>query len=338
MKILTIVVPCYNSEAYMKKCIDSVLTGGEDVEIIIVDDGSKDKTAQIADEYARNHSSVIKAVHQENGGHGEAVNTGLRNASGIFFKVVDSDDWVDEAAYKKVLKALKSAVKMDSELDLLLTNFVYDKVGVRRKKTMRYKHALKEHTLLTWSDGVRFNKFQYILMHSVIYRTQMLRDCNLELPKHTFYVDNIFIFKPLPYVRKLYYLDVDFYHYFIGRNDQSVNKKVMISRLDQQIRVNKCMIDFFSEADIEDKRLYKYMFQYLDMMMCVSSIMAILSKDSDKLEQKAELWQYLKEKDLELYHALRTTVFGIWMNLPGHSGRMLSKSGYKVMQKVFGFN
>jgi len=133
LKILTIVVPCYNSEAYMKKCIDSVLTGGEDVEIIIVDDGSKDKTAQIADEYARNHSSVIKAVHQENGGHGEAVNTGLRNASGIFFKVVDSDDWVDEAAYKKVLKALKSAVKMDSELDLLLTNFVYDKVGVRRK-------------------------------------------------------------------------------------------------------------------------------------------------------------------------------------------------------------
>ncbi len=338
MKILTIVVPCYNSEAYMKKCIDSVLTGGEDVEIIIVDDGSKDKTAMIADEYARNHSTVIKVVHQENGGHGEAVNTGLRNASGIFFKVVDSDDWVDEAAYKKVLKALKSAIKMESELDLLLTNFVYDKVGVRRKKTMRYKHALKEHTLLTWSDGVRFNKFQYILMHSVIYRTQMLRDCNLELPKHTFYVDNIFIFKPLPYVRKLYYLDVDFYHYFIGRNDQSVNEKVMISRLDQQIRVNKCMIDFFSEAEIEDRRLYKYMFQYLDMMMCVSSIMAILSKDRGKLEQKAELWQYLKEKDLELYHALRTTVFGIWMNLPGHSGRMLSKSGYKVMQKVFGFN
>jgi hypothetical protein len=166
----------------------------------------------------------------------------------------------------------------------------------------------------------------------------MLRDCNLELPKHTFYVDNIFIFKPLPYVRKLYYLDVDFYHYFIGRNDQSVNEKVMISRLDQQIRVNKCMIDFFSEAEIEDRRLYKYMFQYLDMMMCVSSIMAILSKDRGKLEQKAELWQYLKEKDLELYHALRTTVFGIWMNLPGHSGRMLSKSGYKVMQKVFGFN
>lgn len=321
----------------MKTCIDSALLGKEDVEIIIVDDGSNDKTAQIADEYAKNHSS-IKVIHQENGGHGEAVNTGLKNATGTFFKVVDSDDWLDEAAYKKVIKALKSAVKMDSELDLLLTNFVYDKVGVKRKKIMRYRHALKEHTLLTWSEGIHFNKFQYILMHSVIYRTQMLKDSQLELPKHTFYVDNIFIFKPLKFVRKIYYLDVDFYHYFIGRDDQSVNEKVMISRLDQQIRVTKIMIDYFSETKIEDKCLYKYMFQYMDMMMCVSSIMAILSKDDKKLEQKAELWDYLKGKDEALYYKLRRTIFGIWMNLPGYSGRVLSKSGYKVMQKVFGFN
>lgn len=338
MKILTIAIPCYNSEAYMRKCIDSALTGGEDVEIIIVDDGSSDKTAQIADEYAEKYPAIVKAIHQENGGHGEAVNTGLKNAMGVFFKVVDSDDWISEEAYKKVIKALKSSIKMNSELDLLLTNFVYDKIGVRHKKTMSYKGALKEHTLLTWNDGVKINKLQYILMHSVIYRTSMLKKCELQLPKHTFYVDNIFIFKPLPYVRKIYYLNVDFYHYFIGRNDQSVNELVMISRLSQQIKVNKIMIDFFSETEIENKVLNKYMFQYLDMMMCVSSIMAILSGDKEKLTQKEELWSYLKEKDIELYKKLRHTIFGIWMNLPGHTGRMFSKMGYKVMQKVFGFN
>lgn len=338
MKLLTITIPCYNSEVYMDKSIQSALTGGEDVEVIIVDDGSKDKTGEIADGYAAQYPDVVRVIHQENGGHGDAVNTGLKNATGIFFKVLDSDDWLDEAAYKKVIKALRSSVKMNSELDLLLTNFVYDKAGVRRKKTMRYKHALREHSLLTWSDGVDFNKFQYILMHSVIYRTQMLKDCQLELPKHTFYVDNIFIFQPLPYVRKLYYLDVDFYHYFIGRDDQSVNEKVMISRLDQQIRVNKLMIDYFSQIEIHDSNLYHYMFQYLDMMMCVSSVMAILSKDEEKMAQKAELWQYLKEKDEALYHRLRKTIFGVWMNLPGRTGRFLSKTGYKVMQKVFGFN
>lgn len=322
----------------MKKCIDSALTGGEDVEVIIVNDGSKDGTAQIADAYAEQYPSIVKVVHQENGGHGEAVNAGLRNATGVFFKVVDSDDWLNEAAYRKVIKALKSSIKMNSELDLLLTNFVYDKVGVHRKRVMRYKHALKEHCLLTWDDGVNFNKFQYILMHSVIYRTQMLRDCHLELPKHTFYVDNIFIFQPLPYVRKLYYLDVNFYHYFIGRDDQSVNEQVMISRLDQQIRVVKQMIDYFSTAEIENQRLYKYMFQYMDMMMCVSSVMAILSKDEEKMEQKAELWQYLKDASPELYRKLRWTIMGFWMNMPGRVGRWLSVQGYKVMQKIFGFN
>ncbi len=90
-----------------------------------------------------------------------------------------------------------------------------------------------------------FRKGQYILMHSVIYRTKLLRECGLELPKHTFYVDNLYVYVPLPCVKTLYYMDVDFYRYFIGREDQSVNENVMIRRIDQQIKVNKIMVDSF---------------------------------------------------------------------------------------------
>ena len=85
MKLLSIAIPCYNSEAYMRKCVESLLAGGEDVEIIIVDDGSKDKTAEIADDYAQKYPSIVKAVHQENGGHGAAVNTVIYNATGLYF-------------------------------------------------------------------------------------------------------------------------------------------------------------------------------------------------------------------------------------------------------------
>ena len=100
MKLLTFAIPCYNSENYMRHCIDSLLPGGEDIEIIIVDDGStKDRTAEIADEYEKKYPGIVRAIHQENGGHGEAVNCGLRNATGLYFKVVDSDDWVDQEAY-----------------------------------------------------------------------------------------------------------------------------------------------------------------------------------------------------------------------------------------------
>ena len=103
MKLLTIAIPCYNSAAYMERCIESLLPGGEEVEILIVDDGSqKDNTAEIADQYEKNYPGICRAIHQENGGHGEAVNTGLRNAQGIFFKVVDSDDWVNGEAYRVV--------------------------------------------------------------------------------------------------------------------------------------------------------------------------------------------------------------------------------------------
>ena len=105
MKLLSVAIPCYNSESYMEHCINTLLTGGEEVEIIIVDDGSaKDRTAEIADEYAGRYPTICRAIHQENGGHGEAVNTGLRNATGIFFKVVDSDAWVNEEAFQEVLE------------------------------------------------------------------------------------------------------------------------------------------------------------------------------------------------------------------------------------------
>ena len=189
MKLLSVAIPCYNSEAYMRHCIESLLPGGEEVEILIVDDGStKDHTAEIADEYAKKYPGICKAIHQENGGHGEAVNAGLRSATGIYFKVVDSDDWVNEEAYMQVLDTLRTFVYGQQTLDMLISNFVYEKQGAKRKKVMKYHTALPKNELITW-DGVKiFMTGQYILMHSVIYRTQLLKDCGLELPKHTFWI------------------------------------------------------------------------------------------------------------------------------------------------------
>ena len=135
MKLLSIAIPCYNSEAYMEHCINTLLTGGDEVEIIIVDDGSmKDRTPEIADEYERKYPGICRAVHQENGGHGQAVNTGLKNATGVFFKVVDSDDWVNEEAYQKVLETLRKFVYGQETIDMLVTNFVYEKEGAKRKR------------------------------------------------------------------------------------------------------------------------------------------------------------------------------------------------------------
>ena len=342
MKLLSVAIPCYNSAAYMRNCIESLLPGGDEVEILIVDDGStKDNTAEIADEYERNYPGICRAIHQENGGHGEAVNAGLRNATGVYYKVVDSDDWVNEEAYMEVLDTLRKFVHDNVTLDMLITNFVYEKQGAKHKKVMNYNMALPKRQLIDWNGARGFRLGQYILMHSVIYRVEMLRNCGLELPKHTFYVDNIFVYQPLPHVKSMYYLDVNFYRYFIGRSDQSVNEKVMTGRIDQQIKVNQIMTDYFVEKKSEimgNKPLAKYMLSYLDIITTISSILLIRINTPESLEKKRELLNYIRQKDKKVYRKLRYGLLGNCMNLPGKTGRWISVEGYKICQKFFGFN
>ena len=340
MKLLSVAIPCYNSESYMRHCIESLLVGGEEVEIIIVDDGStKDRTPEIADEYARKYPTICKAVHQENGGHGEAVNTGLKNSTGIFFKVVDSDDWVNGEAYREVLDTLRRFAHENQRLDMLLTNFVYEKQGAKRKKVMNYRTAIPKGELIDWRGVRMFMLGQYILMHSVVYRTELLRECGLELPKHTFYVDNIFVYQPLPYVKSMYYMDLDLYRYFIGRADQSVNESVMVGRVDQQLRVTRHMIDCQDLDALKDqKRLRAYMVHYLSVMMAVSDIFLLLDGSAEAHAKKAELWQYLKDHVTPgVYRAVRVNLGGLTdLHFPG--GDKVVVATYRQLRKIFKFN
>ena len=341
MKVLTIAIPCYNSAEYMRKCIDSLLPGGEDVEIIIVNDGSSDKTEDIAEEYRERFPSIVKVINKENGGHGSAVNAGLEKAKGLYFKVVDSDDWVKQSAYLEIINLLKDLLKNGKSLDMLISNFVYEKEGEKRKKVMKYHHALPRNEIFTWKDVRHFRVGQYILMHSVIYRTNLLRECGLKLPEHTFYVDNIFVFNPLPYVKTMYYIDVNFYRYYIGRTDQSVNEQVMIGRIDQQIKVNKLLVDYYVEEKTRihaNGKVKRYMRNYLDIITTVSSVLLIRSDLDENLEKKKELWNYIKIKDKWLWARLRAGILGNAMNLPGKIGRKITIDGYKICQRIFHFN
>ena len=337
MKYISFAIPCYNSEAYMTHAIESILPGGEDVEIIIVNDGSKDNTSRIGHEYAEKYPDIIKVIDKENGGHGDAVNSGLAAASGKYFKVVDSDDWVKEESLHRILQVLRGFEEEGQQVDMLIANYVYEKEGMENKKCIHYRNVLPQDEIFHWSDIGHFHLDQYILMHSVIYRTELLQLCQLRLPKHTFYVDNIYVYYPLPHVRKMYYMDEDFYRYYIGREDQSVNEKVMIKRVDQQIFVTKKMIDMYQMKVITNKKLKKYMINYLAIMMTVSSILCIRSKERENLDKKKDLWLYLRKKDVKTYFKIRYGILGQTMNLPGRSGRKISSLAYTVARRLIGF-
>ena len=339
-KLITFAVPCYNSAAYMDHCVETLLQGGDDIEIILVDDGStKDDTPAICDRYAQQYPDIVRAIHQENGGHGEGVNQGIRNARGVYYKVVDSDDWVDVPALKKALDKLRQFVRDGKLVDMLVCNYVYEHVEDNTQRVMHYRNVFPRNRVFGWEQIGRFRPSQYLLMHSVIYRTQLLRDCGLELPKHTFYVDNIFVYQPLPSVRNIYYLDVDLYRYFIGRADQSVNESVMVKRVDQQLRVTRHMIDCQDlDALKGQKKLRSYMLHYLSMMMAISDIFLLLDGSAAAKQKENELWAYLKaHTSAGVYRSIRYGFGGV-TNLKIPKGDKLVLGGYRLAQKIFKFN
>ena len=339
MKLITFTVPCYNSAAYMDHCIETLLTAGEDAEIILVDDGSKDDTGKIADAYAEKYPTIVRVIHQENGGHGEGVNQGIRNATGVYFKVVDSDDWLDTDALQQVLAELRAHLNDEQPLDLMMANYVYEHVADNTQNVVDYKGILPEGRVFTWKEIGKFPPSKNILMHSVIYRTEILRQSGMELPKHTFYVDNIFVYQPLPFVKTMYYMDLDLYRYFIGRADQSVNESIMVKRVDQQLRVTRHMIDCQDlDALKGEKKLRAYMLHYLSMMMAVSDIFLLLDGSAEAKEKQKGLWQYLREHtSAAVYRSIRFGFGGV-TNLPFPKGDAIVVGGYRIARKIFKFN
>ena len=184
MKLITFTVPCYNSAAYMDHCIETLLTAGEDAEIILVDDGSKDDTGKIADSYAEKYPTIVRVIHQENGGHGEGVNQGIRNATGVYFKVVDSDDWLDTDALQKVLAELRAHLNDAEPLDLMMANYVYEHVADNTRNIVDYKGILPEGRVFTWQEIGKFPPSKNILKHSVNNRAAGQRKPGKEQPAH----------------------------------------------------------------------------------------------------------------------------------------------------------
>ena len=327
----------------MDTCIESLLAcddGHGDIEILIVDDGStKDDTAQKADEWHERYPDTIYAIHKENGGHGSAVNTGLENARGRYFKVVDSDDWLDKEAMMQIMPYLRRQSELRDATDLVIANYVYEKVYENTRTPINYKNVFPTDGECTWEDIGRFKPSQYLLMHSVIYRTELLRDIGLELPEHCFYVDNIFVYVPLPAVKTIRYFDVDMYRYFIGREGQSVNEETMKSRIDQQLRVTRAMIDSVDLAeDIECRKLEKYMENYLSMMMCICSVFLRMINTDEANGKRSDIWAYLKARRPQVYNRIRHNVLNLGTNIPSEAGRRLGLGGYRVAQKIFNFN
>lgn len=336
MKLLTVTVPCYNSQDYMRHCIESLLPGGERVEILIIDDGSKDDTGRIADEYAEKYPTIVRVIHQENGGHGEGINQGLRHAAGTYFKVVDSDDWLsdDFPAFLDLLEQCEAR----GGVDLAVTNYYYvhsDGIGDR---SINYSSVLPEGRVFTWADTRPFRIHQMLTIHSCTFRTENMRKWGCELPKHTFYEDNLMVYLTLPHTRRMVYMNADLYRYAIGRPDQSVQRTVMMKRYHHQILVTERCFTSCHLDDIQEPRLKRYMRHELFVMFGIAILFTRLNRTVETDAALERMWETCMAFDPKWGGYFRNRSPLRFICLPGRFGQNVSGLVYELANKVVRFN
>lgn len=338
--ILTIVVPAYNAENYLRRALEP-LREVEGVEVLVVDDGSKDRTAFIAQEYVRHSPERYRLVRQRNLGHGGAINTGVAHAAGTYLKVLDADDWLDPSALDVVIGHLRG-LEPSGGVDALFTDYVHERLG-KSTKPMRFSSVFPVGERFGWDDVDRFSRRQVLMMHAITYRTDLLRASQLRLPENTFYVDNLFVMIPLRFVRQMSYVPVDLYRYFIGRVDQSVNPSVMLRRADQQLRVNRLALRAVpTDADIASgtvpRGLHDTLVRYFEAVTAVTAATLARGGTSNHLAARDELWQLIRTENPYLYARMRRSLMAAGANLPGAAGRKVTSLAYHVARRVVGFS
>ena len=336
MKLLTCVIPCYNSAAYMENAVASLLPGGDEMDILIVDDGSTDATGAIADRLAAAHPESVRVHHQPNGGHGAALNFGIRDARGLFFKVVDSDDRVEPSLLPGLLDLLRQAAVSGNMPDLVVHDYVYD--AEAKKKTFRvsYRGVIPSGRVLSWDQTRRFHIWNQFMIHCLIYRTRLLRDRGYTLPEHTFYEDNLYIFQPLFWTKKLLYYPQPLHLYSVGRSDQSIYEATMLRRIDQNTSVITAMATTYRLSELETlpRHLRQYMINNVCGQLSSASVLHFLAEPEKGLPMNRKMWQTIRDFDPALCRRYRRNPLGWSCILPGRPGRKTLLFFFRVGQKM----
>ena len=243
-KILTISVAAYNVEAYIKENIESIVAAKvkDDIEIFVVDDGGKDGTYEIAEDYKNLYPGIVHAVHKENGGYGSVQNYSIAHATGKYFKILDGDDWMDTEGLTKLVEYLNA-----SDVDAVVTNYYK---GPDKNSLNLFDLSSKCEAYVPFDP----NKLQIAIgMWALTFKTEVLRKSGMMLPEHTLYTDRIYSTIPFTYAKKMVVLDFPVYCYRTGRDGQSVSRASRIKHIDEYLSVTEIICQHYAE----DKRAHK---------------------------------------------------------------------------------
>ena len=296
-KVLTITIPSYNVEKYLKQTLDSFLSPEilEEVEVLIVDDCSKDRTAEIGKVYERQYPQTFRVISKENGGHGSTINRGIQEAKGTYFKVVDGDDWVDTEDFVKLVKVLKNCTAQ-----YVVTNY-YEVNDVTGEKTPVDYKVLKEKEIWSFEEA---GKRKQIAMHALVIQTSILKENQIRLDEHCFYVDVEYVLYPIPYVETVQFLDLFVYMYRLAVMTQSVSLQGYQKHMQNHIDVILHLTNFFQEyAKTGTEGKIDYIGKRIAQMVGdqITVFMSFPEKDREIRQKFRAFDRELKEKSPEIY-------------------------------------
>lgn len=314
MPKVSVIVPIYNVEKYLEKCINSLLSQTlEDIQIILVNDGSKDNSGNIAKEYEKNNKNRIIYVEKENGGLSDARNYGLKYATGDFIAFLDSDDYIEKNAYEEMYNKA-----IEENADYVECDFIWEFPNkIRVDKQYPYKNK-KE--MLSFVRVVAWNK---------LIKRQLIIDNNLEFPKGLRYEDIEFTYKLIPFVNKFVYVDKPFIHY-VQREGSIAN--VQNERTAEIFTVLDNVIEFYKKNNIYEKYRDELEYNYARYLLC-SSLKRMCKIKNKTIRKKllTENWERLNSNfpNWKENVILKTVNTG-----KNKYMRTVNKSTYKIYSKI----
>lgn len=284
--LFTFLVPCYNGETFINNSFHSLMNErlfNEEVmnmyEVILISDGSTDDSIKLANMWAKEwnkrvRKDFVRVIEKENGQYGSVINKGLKIAKGTYFKVLDVDDTFNVSS---LINLLYTAAGFRKQVDVIFTDHTYEKVGVNKQEILSLRDSFEPNKFL----DIRKTGFpsDLITMHSIIYRTEVLREINYKQIEGVFYSDSQYSLIPLNNCKIMYYVQIPLYRYYIGRNEQSVNLKVMVRNKEHQFAVRRQILKEVDFKKIKSNSLRNYYLNVMKQMVQWSIMLEAFSEE-----------------------------------------------------------
>ena len=299
-KILTVSIAAYNVENYIEKTLESlIIKEADSLEVLIVVDGSTDKTMKIAEEYQKKYPNLFKAIYKENGGYGSTINTGIKNATGKYFKQLDGDDWFDTENLNDLCLKLREV-----DADIIYTPYIeyYEKNGNQIVKNNKIEEKYDEKN---FENAIAYAS-NSLVMHSLMYRTKLLKENHIQLEEHCFYTDTEYAIYPLLFAKTIKIYSIPIYVYRIGREGQSMSRNSRIKHYKDHVKVDYNLLQIIKQFDNLSPNLKGYLRRYLSKTFsgCMGNFLMLLKPNNENFKYIMQYDEKIKNTDDEIYQQM----------------------------------